>query len=137
MLKKEPTCKVETPFLSFALYIWSPSASVQRFQHLEHEEPQDRNSNAQEHYQKLYDCLHTQTLNSLILPCESLSSDLALLEQVRKFEKHRGEIPWNLRLRTKPMAEETTEYTMYLSWSLLKEPIVSGSGYLSTSPGLA
>lgn len=28
-------------------------------------------------------------------------------------------------------------YTMYLSGSLLKEPIVSGSGYLSTSPDLA
>lgn len=30
-----------------------------RFQHLEHEEALDRNSNAQEHYQKLNDSLYT------------------------------------------------------------------------------
>lgn len=109
MLRKEPKSKVETPFPFFALYIYLLQLVCKRFQHLEHKEALVRNSNAQEHYQKLYDCLCIQTLNSLILSCKSLYSDLALLEKVSKFKKHRGEIPWNLRLRTKPMAKETTE----------------------------
>lgn len=52
-------------------------------------------------------------------------SDLVLLGQVSKIKKHREEMPWNLRLRTKPMANGTINYIQYLSWSLQGEPIES------------
>lgn len=131
--------KVETSFPRFffshstlsahAVFIGLLKAVWKRFQHLEHEEALERNSIAQEHYQKIMWQLTHTNLHSLIHLLISpllLYSDLVLLGQVSKTKKHREENPWNLRLRTKPMTKGTTiNYIQYLSWSLQGEPTES------------